>query len=449
MKPDLSGYSSRMVVKGEEEKKRIRSQAAQRPVKRVSAKSSTKERFQSDTESMTPGHARQATNLPQACIHDLLNETNVYRTALAANFVEGYFPMTKKVDTRLAGIVDAWCAPANAPMQLANDALMLLHFGGAIGNHQVSMGGLRKYASALRSLRQELSHKEHQSVGAFCAAQALLSCELYSISSGLETWEKHILGIKAVFQASKYLDGHTEYIAGLAKYLCHVALMYALVKRKAVALSQDSFPDAMHVGRIGTLDKLTRLAIRLSKLLETVDSLCAACKDERISMRLKTFSQLQAVEKGLNLLSEQFECNIDGRSKIEVPNVSSHGDTRSHTAVLVFTFHRILRLLVSTSQWRLLRSNGQSARKERLASNESVEMLLDAMHYLVATAGGHVAKAQAIRAPVFFALRWYQHSEQHKASQRWRELETNFRAQFHYLSWDALLPFSFAALAWL
>lgn len=201
--------------------------------------------------------------LPWPCESHLINNTHVYRTALASNFVEGYFPTAEE-----AGY----------------DALTLLHFGGAIGSDRIALEGFRKFVITLELVRHEVEDKYIHAQGTLCAALELLSCEIYKVvSSCLEEWEKHIAGMNAILETTNFLDVGRGLHVRFSMQLRHVALMYALVKRKAVLPLRLHGSQTSQLTGASAIDELTIIALELPALLETTDYLCNECKIEQNS----------------------------------------------------------------------------------------------------------------------------------------------------------------------
>lgn len=124
-------------------------------------------------------------------------------------------------------------------------------------------------------------------------------------------------------------------------------------------------------------------------------------------------------------------------------------ESHSHIAALAHAFRTVISLLVHEAEYCLLTASGLSAKATRKAGDKCAEELLRCISLLTSTVDGDIGQAQAVRAPIFFALRWYQQSHNHHARQEWLELEGYFQDRFDYLDWSALLPFSFMGLVWL
>lgn len=464
--PDLSGRKAKMVIDDEDDRKRVRSLAMKafrdeqrttyirgdrtvpsgddawrqhRKTARRCAKSSSKPVQQDNTSDPVEGDSdgkEQQPILTTPCITDMVQSTHMYRMALTQNFCDGYFPASAQTDSSLPTILSHWTSPMSPAMETGNDALALLHLGGAIGDERVSLEGHRKYLHTLHMVRHDIQQDagHHSFEGLFAAAQDLLNCEMYkSVSSGFSAWSKHIAGINAIIGTSGFRKMNPIFNAFLFAQFRHASLMYALVQRSAVTLCRSSWSTGCDHPEPGSTALLTRLGLTLPSLLELTDQVSEP-GTERKDLQ-SALDRLSDLEKNLSQWSKDFRKAHSKTSPTHQP---------PHFVLLALAFQQSLLLIVFEAMWMLKKNESSQALADGCAENLTKHVPL-----LAATTAGDVGKAMAARGPIYFASRWYQQSKNSKALEQVLTLEAQFRDTFVYLDWDALLPFSFLALLWI
>lgn len=341
-------------------------------------------------------------------------------------------------------------------METGHDALTFLHFGAAIGSRRVSCGGYRQFVRTIRLLGHHIDdnhdHSLDYSLGIFCAALQLLSCEVYKVvSSGLRGWDKHIAGIDAILRTTLIPATATDFNVRLIRQFRHVALMYALVERTRITSMRHYTSWLDRSAKAYAAERLTVLALELPALLEATDGLQSSCGlVPSLSARDVIYSRLQDVASKLKSLLRDWRWEDIKRIQ-NGGTLERHGHTRPqlHETVLSYAFHQVVSLLVHEARYSLISTDGQPAVVVKTAGDTCASQLLASLSLLKSTTDGDVDKAQAIRAPLFFVLLWYNRTRSLQAMRECLELDRAFRAEFYYLDWDALLPFSFSALQWL
>ncbi|KAK4493864.1 hypothetical protein PRZ48_015049 [Zasmidium cellare] len=479
--PDPSKNTARMVVNDRSDKKRVKSQAMKafldeqrnacqqngkavlssedawrqhrRKAQRAAKTSSLPREFVSHADDMEPVDHDDSSDLATTCILHIAESTHAYRVVLVQNFCDGYFPASAQTNGSLDGILKHWTSPSCAAMETGNDALALLHFGGAINDKRVSHEGHRKYLQTLHRVRQDIqrgpSHSNFE--GLFAAAQDLLNCEIYqSVSSGFSSWGKHIMGMKAIIESHGFRKVSPEFNAFLFAQFRHVSLMYALVLRSKGPLLEDYLTMSPDSAEPGSIEQLTRLALILPPLLEKIDAFSAlnegdGLQEDSLAM-LQKMSIIQKLDElGEGLVSWRHNFSRDLRQS-EIPDTEQQCRHFEHLAL---AFQTILRLLVCEAQSMVHRTNGSLVTSARAAADACAKELMESVPSLAASTGGDVGKAMAVRAPFHFVSTWYRRSSNERGLARCSNVESRYRDACSYLDWDALLPFGFLTILWI
>lgn len=86
-------------------------------------------------------------------------------------------------------------------------------------------------------------------------------------------------------------------------------------------------------------------------------------------------------------------------------------------------------------------------------SNETASAISDLLcrtiPFLLDTAGGLTSQAIAVRAPLFFLVRYYERTKDYDRLEWCRRAETSVRERVPFLQWDAMLPIAFRTINWL
>lgn len=310
-----------------------------------------------------------------------------------------------------------------------------------------------------QSLKYELSSSKINYDSVLAAALSLFLCEIYSIvSSGKQGLASHMSGATAIVKSIKDhadLAKPSPLLRTTHAHFRHACLFYALTRRTSLPLSARYWQLGRGKSVPGSAEALIRLALRLPDLLERTDCICKPFEARLPNKEGQAIcDQLSEIRKELETWRDNFQ-----RSKI-ASAIPPEEHAQKHQILHFNSYYEgtllqiywILSLLVQHAMLELNASSWslRSTLYENANANECAGLLVQSVAGICEQAGQAViSKVVAIRAPLHFAMRWYQYSQNDQALKNCRQIETQHREEVSFLNWDSLLPWSFIMTAWL
>ena len=130
---------------------------------------------------------------------------------------------------------------------------------------------------------------------------------------------------------------------------------------------------------------------------------------------------------------------------VTTPAVQFH----SYPSALYNAFSWMCLLLLRQTLWELSRrlATENPTRDFAVDAEASADFLCASLPFLIGTAGSLVNIALSIRAPLYFASRWFRVRNNAVKLEWCRETEQGWREQLKFLQWDTLLIQNFLALS--
>ncbi|KAL9114029.1 MAG: hypothetical protein Q9227_001801 [Pyrenula ochraceoflavens] len=425
-----------------------------------------------------------------------ISNATIYRTGVLGVFVDAVFAGGARSYTTVSRIIHekyAFLSRSRAMMTCLN-AVGMLQLATTSQDRRIQLAGQSAHVTGLRMLRSELSQPEGIMQSVPCAIQAvaqqLLFCEVYgAVAGGEGAWEKHVSGISEMIvrrlrSRMRPTDDYFENF--LIKEAQLLSLVHSLVVRKRSPFSALE-RQVLKGKRPGDTDTLVQLALRLPALLEKSDAalhpgmeyIGQAAQTKRLLLQLESdlrqwmYDYYQRTGRtpllAHGIIDMCLSSNSAGAAAAALTTrLQSFLDALHHALFwicLILLRESLLDLQENNEQVRSsfhlandsFGTSGNDAAKLDM-SNQAITfarvdhcayLLCASVSFLDSTAEGSMSRVMAVRAPLYFASRWFERSGQTEMLQDCQTHEEKTRKEFQHLNWDALLVWSFFSLAWL
>lgn len=214
---------------------------------------------------------------------------NSYTNLRVAKFAYGYFGKNAEASSGLMTTLNFWRSPQFYAMKAAGNALGLLYLATWLPHPQVFLEARKAHVTAANRLRKEVEKPCVNFMAVLGAAEALISCEAYSlVSSGPVVTTTHLSGIMDVLRSTTHQAATATIRNFLFRKFRHLSLMQSLVCRRALA-GEHIWWLCSTVQPSSDVETLMRLAVRLPPLLETAEIVRHSCDpDERVMKGLRS-----------------------------------------------------------------------------------------------------------------------------------------------------------------
>ncbi len=159
-------------------------------------------------------------------------------------------------------------------MKAAGNALGLLYCATWLQKPEVLLEARKArkaHVAATKLLRQEVEKPSVNLMAVLGAAEALISCEAYSlVSSGPQATTTHLSGIMDVIRSTKHEAATANIRSFLFRKFRHLSLMQSLVSRRALA-GEHIWWLCSAVQKPSNVENLFQLAVQLPPLLEITE----------------------------------------------------------------------------------------------------------------------------------------------------------------------------------
>lgn len=162
---------------------------------------------------------------------------------------------------------------ASSQMAASPYAITLLHLQSVTSDSSIALEARRRHLIVLKLSRGRLGKVYSKSMkdeknSLLAVAITLLAWECYgAVSMGTAAWKVRVLGIAAVIGARKWAMLKSWKEAYNFRMIRHVAFMHAVAYREPMAVSEGIWLEYLDYSVPGRVEGLTRLAVRLPKLI--------------------------------------------------------------------------------------------------------------------------------------------------------------------------------------
>jgi hypothetical protein len=340
-------------------------------------------------------------------------------------------------------------------MKAAGNALGLLYASTWLHDPQVLLEARKAHATAANMLRKEIEKPHVDFMAVLGAAEALISCEAYSlVSSGPTVTTTHLSGIMDVLRSTTHQTATASIRAFLFRKFRHLSLMQSLVSRRALA-GEHIWWLCSTVQPHGHVEQLMQLAVQLPGLLEMAEIVRRSCDpDERVLSGVR--SRLCVLEIDLIEWLAGFDSVAVANPMEEDHNGGFATDVGVYwtqerpvitfpaicfSSFLIATCHAFSWVCLLLIRQALLclpeHTNEHTIPRDLLADTDATaDLLCASVPYLAKTAGGVLNKAVSVRAPLHFAGEWFEQTSRNEVKLQWcREREAEMQMQLPFLQW--------------
>jgi len=427
---------------------------------------------------VTGGGNRESTaSHPSAAISPAICSPALTRAALGQHIRETYFPSQDCYSPKILSTLELYSKQKSPALLAATDALALLQLGSANADEHLLIEGRKRHLCAVQLLQALLQKPDVDLTAAVGTAQNLATCQMYSaVAGGAGAWSKHVDGVVAL---TRMLQDRSSG-APLDTFLQQNALLGAAI----TALISRQPLDPQHAVRITAWP-----AISSNKLLKTLlrdfplwvlDVTRAIAKSDEVCRTAN--STTTEVEDILDILGD-LDCNLSSSKEMacskwnELPDPQWAPDapdwqqssawseaseqSSKQESVLIMLYgclNMIMRLLLCqsimdcalTPSGHLVFYDSHQVVSDHVdRTTQIADELCWTAAYMSARADGDVWKASVIRAPLHFAMSWYERTGDREKIEWCKEVERIARKEAPYLEWDALMPWSLLVINWL
>ena len=327
-------------------------------------------------------------------------------------------------------------------MKAAGNTLGLLYLTTWLQHPQVPLEARNAHAAAGNILRKEIEKPLVNFMVVLGAAEALISCEAYSlVSSDPNVTTTHLSGIMDVLRSTTHQAATASIRTFSFRKFRHLSLMHSLASRRALA-GEHIWWLCSAVQPSSYVESLMQWAVQLPALLETAAIVRRSCDpDERVVKGVR--SKLLKLEVDLDDWLSEFESipdenGISGQHNVEVSAESGIFWMQRRPVVTVSALHFttfldatchafdwICLLLLRQALLALSKRRSEESRPYDLSAefDATADRLCASIPYLAHSAGGVRNQGVSVRAPLHFAAEWFEQSQNKLKLQRCRETE--------------------------
>ncbi|KAF2219573.1 hypothetical protein BDZ85DRAFT_43765 [Elsinoe ampelina] len=374
--------------------------------------------------------------LPQSPSH-----TSIDRTGFTAVWLVNFLPTEYLTSSKPLSTLQLWTTIDSPSHQVANDTVGWLNLGSIFNDSALLLEGRRHQVMTTTALRREISRERYNVHAVFTAAIDLILCEIWRAHhTDAESLNAYISGMIAVASASQL---SAPFYARLFEHYRHISVFHSLVSRTKMPRGR-SFWKRPGIASPGSVDSLMELAVSIPDLAVKSDHVRASASFGAIS---DTKSHIAALIRRFDSWREDYQ--MYEAATVSRPDTAHPEDELRFSDVLdgaVLSCYWCFQLAL---QHALASLEGDCTGASSIgtsditAGNYYASLLVRAIPHLREMAGAAVSQAATVRAPLFFAIRWYELINNTIALQKCQTIEAEVRSKLHYIDWDALLPFSF------
>lgn len=322
------------------------------------------------------------------------------------------------------------------------------------------MAGRKYHLATIQTLRSDMAKRSLRTLGIFAASLDLMISSLYVVvSPDVDTWLHHLAGQTALLNARIVEFQAPGFATFLFLHYRQLNLIRALVFRES--MPGDIWKAGLHEPPSpGSFEIMYRLATTLPALLERADQTRSSKNrvDDDESVRILV-SLLQLERSLVDWIETWINLQPSRKPLASALNISKLPAFSSHPMPcfedgLVIALLWCIFLLLHESVYDLtscLRSNIYiTTRKASLdKANTYAKLLCESVPHLMDQAGAPLSRALAVRAPLYFAIRWYSRMGNAEQVEQCRAREESVKASAPHLDWDIALFWSFLSVRWL
>lgn len=343
------------------------------------------------------------------------------------------------------------------------------------------MEGRKRHLVTLQTLRQELQNPNAIWEEVLATALDLIYSELFmpvASLTGPAGLTRHLMGLLAILRWRDHQAKSQTYGSWLSMLYSQLDLMHGLIHHRPMLLGKHSLSFIPCAITPGSAYALVQIIGNLPELLHTVDQITTHDHSEAVNHKeppnhpaaltstkplshttiCTTRHALFTLESNLSSWLTKFNPSptISQASATTSPKPHPEPLTfRDHNEALTLNMHSVAKLLITQLLLRLEAllpstptSDHNSENKFANEAERYAALLCRSIPSLSRTCGGHVSKGLALRTPLYFAGRWYEASGYDAGVEWCREVEGQLREELTWLSWEALLPWSFLPMMW-
>ncbi|KAG8630682.1 hypothetical protein KVT40_002301 [Elsinoe batatas] len=374
--------------------------------------------------------------LPQSPSH-----TSIDRTGFTAIWLVNFLPTEYLTSSKPLSTLQLWTTIDSPSHQVANDTVGWLNLGSIFNDSALLLEGRRHQVMATTALRREISREKYNVHTVFTAAIDLILCEIWRAHhTDAESLNAYISGMIAVASASQL---SAPFYARLFEHCRHISVFHSLVSGTKMPRG-CGFWKRPGSASPGTVDSLMELAVSIPDLAVKSNNVRASASFGAIS---DTKSHIAALVRRLESRRDDYQ-TYEAATTTRPEVACAKNDLRFSDvldgAILSCYWCFQLALQHALASLEGDRSGASFiATSDITAGNYYANPLMRAIPHLREMAGAAVSQAATVRAPLFFAIRWYELTNNTVALEKCRTIEAEVRSKLHHIDWDALLPFSF------
>ncbi|KXL47486.1 hypothetical protein M433DRAFT_528070 [Acidomyces richmondensis BFW] len=398
-----------------------------------------------------------------------ISSPGVYRDQLFMNFTNAHFPVDLPSRYVVLPKLSDWFSPRSPAMAAALDCLLLVQFAADTGHEGCKIEAKKRHQAAIQHLRRELQKPNAATDdGILGAIDALCIGEMYAeISQGADVWKHHARGMCKLVKARGPQSINTPFARDVIIDSLHVALMDAIIARKAFIFGDKEWLDYTAQFKNRRMCHLLNIGCRIPTLLERVDRVA---QENNIDPRDMTdlLRELKDVELRLsNWLLDWYKARDNVLqywpvSITQFPKFVHQYGALAHVFPLAFKFRSILDAFGHIYFWTLLLPVReaicdvakhpqapflQSSAHLVAAANECAYALCQSVPYKSSESPKCTCGVLATCGPLMFAAQWFdKQNDQQRANWCRTICETLDRGQAHVaeLRKSVCLPRAFA-----
>lgn len=382
-----------------------------------------------------------------------------FRMKGADSCIRTIYPKNDWYSPAIVTMMSSWMIPWTTPMGLGNDAIGLLNIGCTTGDDRLLLEGRKRHLATVSALRQELQKPDLAPEGVLATALNLLFCEVYrpvsSVADG-ENWTRHLAGLAGIMRGEYREQPSPHSASWLFMVYGQMDLILALVDRRLPLFGEQALKSRGKNTKPGSVDALLQLTGRLPALLHSADAVRVTQANDQTAL-VPIWHALLHLEESLFCWLTKFNPSKDLLRACASPHPITPSDLlpfSSYLEGMTMNFYWVAKLLTASCLHDLQPLLPPNLRPEprtdfAAEADRFAALLCRSLASLEEYCGGCISRGLAARAPLHFAKKWYELSGRGERLEWCRKVERELKEEMVWVNWDALLPWSFAALLWL
>ncbi|GAM88635.1 hypothetical protein ANO11243_066690 [Dothideomycetidae sp. 11243] len=426
--------------------------------------------------------------IKKATTMQLLSDAPAYQDAIAAMWIENFFPPRCEGSRPTTDIIADWRLCTSDASTAACDAIGLLVVAATSSDKAILALARGRLLTGISKFKQMVEQPRRPPLReVLTTAQSLIFCEIYATaSSGVSNYSHHLRGVSALCLLHSENNAMPQFAAFLTKtldafmvsrswlYLPHlplnlIQLSHGLAYRQVNPIASFRQPCRDSGDPIGP-DGLLVLGLSIPPLLQQSDTIKQATSGPIDDVSVVVDHIRRHLTK-----TQQWMTNSTQQGAIHVPEVldrlpstpeGSWLTNFGHTSIIQgpvrfisflesschILYHVCVLLLAEVlMDMSALEGTLNHTTASSLASTMDgcADMLCRSVPYVAVNAGAAACQAMACRSPLHYAKRWYSRSGQASKVQWCTQVEDHFRNQAPFLEWELLLPWGLFTVPWL